>query len=1356
MHPATLEDWRDTSVSLRGFARSSSGTDGTQLFPLDSMMGLVNDEVLIGGFQSEDELPARVEDSKTELDFRRRIRIELSQDVPILERLEVARNIVNPIQTCSLESLESLWEVMDDMTTFEANLELRKAAFCLLQASAIHVDRPSHRTKLFNMITTPVDHAAVNYQLSALNQLIQQGRQIYGLEAKLVNFLLGLVRGLFPSAEQARQDRHKGDDFKMTSKDPNARQRPEQEKALLNCLSLISTLIAEERGAFDAESLKAMLSSVTSFAWKTTGLALMRCFFNIISAIVTFAQVPAVNLEDCVRLLCRIMIDSRYKFRDDARLTLSVILHSDLWQESLDILIGQILVDFREPNELKCAILQLFADNSIHLKANYARLEVFSKHLVQACRSLRELRNASSDFIEPMVKLATECGVEIDVETFNALLGAIQAISKPSCWDRMSSRTINQSLIKLFLNCFLHSEPKTAILYNMLLEIATLPNPTPDKLDIFKLLARLRCDADHGIKIIRMPDSQRLAAVLRRTKATAVNVGVSVSPSSHTSSGGQSQPSKRGRSRASDFSNKTRSRSRSGRRANRFQDHFQSATESLWAYNELRGGFPLDLPEATSSAIYAQNPRMKNSGKSLLDIGRWLEVMIHELEIGNDWELYSFVLVHLPSQLSNCSLFEDHARQISDLHELLNTQLTTSSFPEPPPESGVRKGDIALCLYHSLAMLLAYQDFIGVRQWNRTVSTFRIGIERWDRVGKFCIHALALCCYEIPNIIENHITVIVEMMQKRITQADLAMDILEFLGGLARLPEAYDQGDMALRQKIFGICIRYLQHAREQRREHGKEGSVRANASSNRGSGGFDDAFRQSTQPQLEQTRRNLAEYVFTIAYQVIIFWFLAIDVRERHRHVGWITQELAFKAEAGKEEMDEQSLVLLDMIHRAAFSDMGETFSAPQFSDPERKVYKGSWLVGMSIVTAEVVMDEKSGRAECGQYTKRQASGTTHAVYYHNTTERPIHLAPGPGIVLPESVQDQFNLYPKHMMLQLISTISPVPPPLQPIPLPEDDDFTNRALKLFDSTDTVDGHKAAVIYIGDGQKSEKDILANTEGSEAYCAFLSRLGTKIPLKAAVFNTQGLDRQDGSDGSHTYAWRDRVTEIVFHIPTMMPNDLETDPSCAKKKAHIGNDHVKIIFNESGLPFEFNTFASDFNSVNIVITPEAHSSGASLLRDRSPQQKKLHTNAELSMQGREASATERFGYFLVQAFDSHHYPDFSPVASPKIISACALPGFVRQLAIAASVFCQVWQYKSLGEYTSSWRFRLQQILKLREKYAGTGGSTNNGYPHSAAEGPSSYVEGAQWAGSMAYGGLAEMDKLVASLDFTRWTR
>jgi hypothetical protein len=188
------------------------------------------------------------------------------------------------------------------------------------------------------------------------------------------------------------------------------------------------------------------------------------------------------------------------------------------------------------------------------------------------------------------------------------------------------------------------------------------------------------------------------------------------------------------------------------------------------------------------------------------------------------------------------------------------------------------------------------------------------------------------------------------------------------------------------------------------------------------------------------------------------------------------------------------------------------------------------------------------------------------------------------------------------------------------------------------------------------------------------------------LKGATFNTQGLDRENDIDGQYAYCWRDRVTEIVFHVTTQMPTNLKHDPQCIMKKRHIGNDFVNIIWNDSGLPFKFDTFPSQFNYVYIVITP-------------TPRLPFLSAREKMTAQQQQ----EEGGRFcMVQVMSQPGFPEISPAAEPKIISLKALPSFVRLLALNASVFSHVWANRAGGEHVSSWRSRLREISRLRERY------------------------------------------------------
>lgn len=373
--------------------------------------------------------------------------------------------------------------------------------------------------------------------------------------------------------------------------------------------------------------------------------------------------------------------------------------------------------------------------------------------------------------------------------------------------------------------------------------------------------------------------------------------------------------------------------------------------------------------------------------------------------------------------------------------------------------------------------------------------------------------------------------------------------------------------------------------------------------------------------------------------------------------------------------------------------------------------------------------------------------SGTTHAIYQQQTAVLPPHHVPSPTDTVfdPEDAASPLNVFPSHILLQLTSTVAPNPLSIQPILLP-DDDATKRAISSFDRNDTVDGHKVGVIYIGEGQTKEAEILSNVKGSEDYNHFLLGLGTKVVLKGAGFNTQGLDRESNMDGEFTYAWRDRVTELVFHVTTMMPTNLNHDPQCVNKKRHIGNDFVNVIFNRSNQPFNFDTFPSQFNYVNIVITPEARMAplATSLIDQNEPTVKPDDT------------------YYKVHTLSRADFPSISPAADAKIISAKALPAFVRLLALNASVFSLVWANRDDGgEHVSSWRNRLREIVRLRDKYSpGSGQGPSGGAGGSKESGKKganiAFAEGAGHRGSMVNldagsGG----ESVVEGLDFSSWT-
>ncbi|KFX87241.1 hypothetical protein V490_08404 [Pseudogymnoascus sp. VKM F-3557] len=851
------------------------------------------------------------------------------------------------------------------------------------------------------------------------------------------------------------------------------------------------------------------------------------------------------------------------------------------------------------------------------------------------------------------------------------------------------SGIITRGIIQIFMRTMDSSATKCLRAFDEILWIVRSSScDTEARLSALRMLLRLRADWANRIFLTPFTEAEALAALLYRTPA-------SLAKKQAADEAQPSRPTRTDEARGirSTSSGQAYTTASSGRSASGVSRTLQR-NHQMWMTPD-----PEALPEQLSDkaspilvSVDAEKPDIDDSTDSkpiernYLKINIWLEIVIGLLQQGCDWELYSYILVHLPSQLANHSLFKGAIPQVKHLRGLLCEQIKNSSFYEPPVSSGLRKSDTAICLLQALTMVMSYHQHFSRSEEDDLVKSLIHGVGAWERAAKFCIHALSICCHELPASMKLVLGSILVKMSQIITQSHVAVHILEFLACLARLPDLYSNFRDEEYRTVFGICFRYLQYVRDQ---NSKAMSGRSSTVSSRPTtSNLDPSSASGDGTKADNSATNAAndlpQYVFTLAYHVITYWFLALRVSDRGSHVSWITKNLVWTDDSGKQQLDEQAEVTLDFMRRTAYADVDESKGDPVFSSKNHdEVLKSRWIMGQSVITVE-----QATRSGWAQITKRQASATSHYMIHQNYEAPRAHqiLSPTDGVRDPSRPNKNCFL-PSNLPVQLFA---PTSSSMQPIHLP-DDDMIKRAISSLDRTSTVDGHKVGIVYIGPGQKHEKEILPNISGSTDYMALLAGLGTLTRLQQATFNTQGLDRNNNTDGEFTICWRDRVTELVFHITTMMPTNLEHDPQCIGKKRHIGNDFVNIIFNNSGNPFNFNTFPSEFNYVNIVITPESRPSFVAT-RDRS-------------------SVDPNTSFYKVQVLSKEGFPEISPASETKILRLKALPDFIRLLALNASVFCLVWANRHGGEYISSWRSRYREIQRLRDKYKNASSSTTS---------------------------------------------
>ncbi|XP_075738359.1 TSC complex subunit tuberin isoform X1 [Rhipicephalus microplus] len=232
-------------------------------------------------------------------------------------------------------------------------------------------------------------------------------------------------------------------------------------------------------------------------------------------------------------------------------------------------------------------------------------------------------------------------------------------------------------------------------------------------------------------------------------------------------------------------------------------------------------------------------------------------------------------------------------------------------------------------------------------------------------------------------------------------------------------------------------------------------------------------------------------------------------------------------------------------------------------------------------------------------------------------------------------------------------------------LPLPESD--VDRSVGVFDHILTYETHKMGLLYVGPGQLGrEQCILSNTHGSVRYTALLLGLGSLVRLSELDPRRTYLGGLacSGEDGTHCLCWQDDVTQVVFHVATLMPN-MENDRQRGNKKRHIGNDYVHIVYNESSEPYDLATIRGDCHCVCVVVQPL------------------------------------KLGHNLVSLVGKPEVLELlRPPPEPQLVPDSSLAVYVRQTAIHANVACTSLHRSQAGSsYVNNWHERLQHLERLR---------------------------------------------------------
>lgn len=795
----------------------------------------------------------------------------------------------------------------------------------------------------------------------------------------------------------------------------------------------------------------------------------------------------------------------------------------------------------------------------------------------------------------------------------------------------------------------------------------TMHIPTQVRLVILQWLMRLRADRHHQIYFVHNVDKdvEPLAQLIQRTDEREERGRV------------RDEREERGRVRDERPAPDTRGRSRArepsgerGRSERRTEQRERSASRApdapmLWSVPET---LQVDLPDegwpSTLWKVYAHEhvddelpAHEPGAGEPLvMPTSEYLGVLINLLQSEADWEVVSYIIAHLPAQLSNKPCFcGPHTReQISALNDMLCTLLLQQKqFPNLILPEDVKRTDMYAVVYATMMVLVSYRRLLSRTQHDELLEAFIAGLTKSQNTAQPCVRALVVASYELQKSFTRLVAGVLVKLSTIMSSMTVSVHILELLVEISGSPALYANFTESDYKRVFGIALQYIQYHQ-------------SSAASSR------EDIRSSP------AKFSLSQYVMMLAYSNIAQWFITLRLSDRAKHVPYITRGLML-ANEGREKLTDQTFVCLDFLARFTYSNAQSkpTRSLIRFlvtsSDPTQKKAPNAdsnasqtWVMGKGLVTItslrragwlELVVRRPSGTTSMVAKLENEPSATlvdeermaealpktlartralsalslpsrtapsplTHSEFYKDkhsevrrkfpgalTKERPAQEkpaeapTPAPEAEAPASAaapetssstasaaRNRENaMNPAYLALQL-SAFPDMVVDKAPIRLPAEP-ATDRLLRAIDLTPVYDFHKIGVLYAGFHQSSEKEILSNTHGSSAYMKFLSRLGDLVPLRGQEdVYTGGLDRQEDEHGKYAYVWKDNIKQIVYHTATLMPNR-PTDPNHSAKKALIGNDWVHIIFNEANQPYEFGTIASQFNFVNIVISPHS---------------------------------------------------------------------------------------------------------------------------------------------------------------------
>ena len=493
---------------------------------------------------------------------------------------------------------------------------------------------------------------------------------------------------------------------------------------------------------------------------------------------------------------------------------------------------------------------------------------------------------------------------------------------------------------------------------------------------ILQLLLRLRADRDHRVYLKATPaDSSpqvmTLASLIDRARsASSANTSTDEGRTEDAPSEEPRRPRPRphlverdgrhaARGRSTRVGDRTLSRSRSrvtGR--TRLAPPTPASLRPrypLWTAPDVAPFSTKNSERASQLLITYATSEMNDT--AVLPVSAYLEVLTGILATEREWDILSYLLVHIPIQLANKHFWcGPKAKQSVNLFlDGILKGITESSIGKHIPAedwpSNLKPRDAQGLAYHTLTVLVSYQTNFDTNKRLAIVEVFQAGLSGATTTVRYCLHALSLCAFEMQPAMIRSLPRILEKLSQIMTNPSMAVHILTFLSIVASIPVLYANFNEDHYRMVFGVALQYLQH--------------------------------HNRPETLAEISFALSQYLRILSYYVVYVWFLALQLPERPVHIKFISRQLLL-ANQGRQEVDAPTEVCYDWLSRYTYASadpkpatslLGEIVSNP-VRDPGSRIVsisEKSWVVGNSIVTVK-----KLAKPGWMEVVTRRASGTT------------------------------------------------------------------------------------------------------------------------------------------------------------------------------------------------------------------------------------------------------------------------------------------------------------------------------------------------------------------------------------------